>query len=154
MKTKKIIACVVALAMATSFAGCSKKKGAKAVKVTADDLIEYAEDNDATEYDIRDLDEAPISELEDGIYSSFEGEDIKDYDNSIDDVLEALDLDYDDIDCGALYAKATGMEELSEMKEPDFEDISADVVVALQITLADEDLSEDLIYRLGTKLEE
>jgi len=140
MKIKKIIAVTVVLSMVLGVAGCSKNK-----KVTTEDFVSVVDSYGVDEIKFSKLNRVDEDDLIDGFYSQFEGSDLEDTDG-FEDFIDAYDIpfDADDIESGAIYERATGLDDLEGIGLSDIADLEVDAVIAAQLTFT-EDKSEDLI---------
>ncbi len=137
MKMKKIVAVALTLSMVFGIAGCSKNK-----KITTDSFVNVVESYGAAEVKFSKLNRVNPDDLEEGVYSEFEGSDLEDVDGYA-DMADRFDFPFeaDDIVSGAIYVQATGF----DVEDPeDLADAEFDMILATQITLS-EDMSEDII---------
>ncbi|MCQ2516852.1 MAG: hypothetical protein MJ094_08325 [Saccharofermentans sp.] len=137
MKMKKIVAVALTLSMVIGIAGCSKSK-----KITTDSFVSVVESMGASEVKFSKLNRVDQDDIEEGVYSQFDGSDIEDMDG-YEAVADRFDFPFEaeDIVSGAVYVRATNF----DVEEPeDLEDAEIDAIIATQITLS-EDMSDDVI---------
>lgn len=146
MKMKKIVAVALTLSMVFGIAGCSKNK-----KITTDSFLRVVESYGASEVKFSKLNRIEIDDLENGVYSQFDGSDIEDMDG-YEDMADEFNFPFEpaDIESGALYVRATGLED--NIEPADLVDLEADGIFAVQMTLT-EDMSEDIIEYYGDILD-
>jgi len=141
MKIRKTIAAALVMSIVLMAAGCSKVK-----EVTTDDFLGACEAVGAKEYDFDELEDIDEGDFEDGIYAEFDYDDLEDLGIIWYLSFMGVSIDDDTIDEGALYIQGTGVEDLEDVEEAeDLEDIAAEGVAAVQLTLEDDDMAEDII---------
>ena len=157
MKFKKFVSVMLALSMAAAFAGCSKVKS-----ITGDDFRDAFEELGAEEVDPEDAEDFDDDDMEDGIYvvmdsdyleENLENNDVSSslgmYGISVPDSI----IDPEDIEEATCYFRMVeNSDDISSLD--DIEDLNADMVLAMQITLSDADLAEDFMDGIADSLDD
>ena len=162
MKLKRVVALMLAASMLAAVAGCSKVK-----KVTGADFVAACEKIGAEEVDYEDMNEVEESDLEDGVYSVLDSDDIEDlyedyesssssssmsmYSISAPDVESIVDAD--DLEEMTVFAKMD--QNFDDISDPeDIENLDVNGVVGIQMTLTDSDMVEDFMGGIADSLDE
>lgn len=162
MKLKRVVALMLAASMLAAVAGCSKVK-----KVTGADFVAACEKMGAEEVDYEDMNEVEESDLEDGVYSVLDSDDIADlyedyesssssssmstYSISAPDVESIVDAD--DLEEMTVFAKMD--QNFDDISDPDdIENLDVNGVVGIQMTLTDSDMVEDFMDGIADSLDE
>lgn len=162
MKLKRVVALMLAASMLAAVAGCSKVK-----KVTGADFVAACEKMGAEEVDYEDMNEVEESDLEDGVYSVLDSDDIEDlyedyesssssssmsmYSISAPDVESIVDAD--DLEEMTIFAKMD--QNFDDISDPDeIENLDVNGVVGIQMTLTDSDMVEDFMDGIADSLDE
>ena len=162
MKLKRVVALMLAASMLAAVAGCSKVK-----KVTGADFVAACEKIGAEEVDYEDMNEVEESDLEDGVYSVLDSDDIEDlyedyesssssssmgmYSVSVPDVESIVDAD--DLEEMTVFAKMD--QNMDDISDPDdIENLDVNGVVGIQMTLTDSDMVEDFMDGIADSLDE
>lgn len=159
MKCKKIVSAVLALSMAAAFAGCSKVKS-----ISGEDFVNACDKIGAEEVDPDSANDYDDSDYEDGMYMVLDSDYIEEHLSSdslsgglgmygsmlpdVDSVIEA-----ENIEEMTVYVKMNqNVEDISD--EDDIEDLVIDAVVAVQITLNDAEMVQDVMDGLADSLDD
>ncbi len=162
MKLKRVVALMLAASMLAAVAGCSKVK-----KVTGADFVAACEKIGAEEVDYEDMNEVEESDLEDGVYSVLDSDDIADlyedyessassssmgtYSVSVPDVESIVEAD--DLEEMTIFAKMD--QNFDDISDPeDIENLDVNGVVGIQMTLTDADMVEDFMDGIADSLDE
>ena len=147
MKKTKVLACVLTVAMAAGlFAGCSKT-----TTITTEKFVKACEKLKLEEFDLEDSASPDYDDLEDGLYAVADEDYCEDNPEEIESFLGDLGLggviDADDVTSLAFAAKCSGMEDLTELDDPeDLPDQVVDGAFALQISLADDYVGDGMDF--------
>ena len=147
MNKTKIVASLLSVAMlAGIFAGCSKT-----TKITTDDFAKGCEKLGLDEFDLDDVDEPSLGDLEDGFYFIGDEDQTEQMVDEDGDYYEYLlyelglsdCIDPDDIVSFGFAAKCIGIEDAEDVEDP--EDLQLDGAFAFQMTLDDTDCARDFM---------
>lgn len=147
MKKTKVLACVLTVAMAAGlFAGCSKT-----TTISTDKFAKACEKLKLEEFELDDSTSPDYDDLEDGLYAVADEDYIEDNPEEIESFLNDLGIggviDADDVTSLAFAAKCSGVEDLSELTDPeDLPDQVVDGAFALQISLADDYVGDTMDF--------
>lgn len=158
MKFKKLVAAALVLSMIAGVAGCSKVKA-----ISGEDFVSACENLGATEVDPDDND-VEEDALEDGIYMVMDSDCIQDslssseltsgvsmYGLSTPDINSIVDAE--DIEEATAYVRLSqNFDDLDSMDE--IGDADLNMVMAMQITLTDADMVEDIMDGIADSLDE
>lgn len=159
MKCKKIVSVVLALSMTAAFAGCSKVKS-----ISGEDFVNACDKIGAVEVDPEDTGDYDDSDYEDGMYMIMDSDYIEEnlssdslsgglgvYGSMLPDVDSVIEAE--DIEEMSVYVKMhQNVDDISS--EEDLEDLEIDAVVAVQITLNDAEMVQDIMERLADSLDD
>ena len=138
MKLKRVVALMLAASMLAAVAGCSKVK-----KVTGADFVAACEKIGAEEVDYEDMNEVEESDLEDGVYSVLDSDDIED---GLDDLLRKINVDIDDLSQDEYKLNKNSLYLRLHVSVEDFIEVlmESDFYDALLETSPDDDEAEEL----------
>ncbi|MCR5592526.1 MAG: hypothetical protein K6F79_02085 [Saccharofermentans sp.] len=146
MKLKKFMSLALAAAMVASVAGCAKVKS-----ISSDDFISACDKQDAQEVDYDDANDADPDDLEDGLYTVLDSDQIEEIMDdpytsmSISQMGVEIPYDSDDIESMVIYAKMNGVDDIDSVSDPeDLGDIETNGVVGVQITMTEADMVPEL----------
>lgn len=140
MKKRKLVAVILALSVAASVSGCSKVSS-----VSGEEVIDACEELDYDEIELDDnLRGFDPDAMEGGFYFSLEGDKLDQIELYVSPYLRMtgldLGLDFDNIDEIIVFGNAEGMDDFDDMDRPgDLEDVEAEFLAGLQITLDEYD---------------
>lgn len=159
MKCKKIVSVVLALSMTAAFAGCSKVKS-----ISGEDFVNACDKIGAVEVDPEDTGDYDDSDYEDGMYMIMDSDYIEEnlssdslsgdlgmYGSMLPDVNSVIETE--DIEEMTLFVKMNQNADDIE-SEDDLDDLEVDAVVAVQITLNDSEMVQDVMDNLADNLDD
>lgn len=161
MKLKKLTAVLLTLSLVASVAGCSKVKS-----VSAEDFIAACEKMDASEVDPEDMSDLDADDYEDGVYCVMDADYIEDNWDDAEGDINAYsayglstpnvfdDFEAEDFEQMVVFCKMAqdGVDDINAPE--DVEDATFDIVMGMQITLADDDRTEEIMNNIADLLDE
>ena len=157
MKFKKIVSVVLAMSMMAAFAGCSKVKS-----ISGEDFVKACENMGAEEVDPEDSNDVDEDDYENGVYMILDQDYIEEHMSDADTSAGMYGIDTpdfsavintDDIEEMTVFVKAD--QNIDHINSADdIEDLEMDAVAAVQITLSEDDLAEDIMANLADSIDE
>ena len=163
MKMKKAVAAVLALSLAAGAAGCSKVRS-----VSGEDIVNVCDDMDFEEFDPDDNNDFDEDSLEDGFYfvmdQDYIEENLQGYASAA-IRMSGLDLgiDFENIEEATVFGRVV-IDGEDDVEDPeDLEDVEADALVGVQITLEEydddtfDDIADgidDLLRKIGVDIDD